>query len=460
MEENQERENQESKDIQDVQETENPGFGLEFDIDDFRSMPEEELRARLRRVAEGGNGDAAAHDKALGFLGSLVDRADSEDPQSLRVALAAAGALGYLKSTSSADRLAGIAGGPADSPGAKSLRKEARRALFQLKSWGIEPALQAQDEAAALVQAPPAGDKEKSRDRERMGKIIKAAATVIDCDGNRIVYAFIRPYPGRSVAADFLINETAGIVEGFLGPKSKRGFQREIDAGKGGGFPVIDIDPEYCLFAVQDAARRNEETQTRFPEAYALWKEAIGDRRSAYDRHPVYSELDAGAVFQDKSLLEGAAGLLDPRSSDSITMEKFKGVFASWGLEPEIAWKYSEKAEEALRGVIVVDPMTRNERVERILADAAEELFKNEGRRRFKYRFEEMAYMLLHVDDKYEYEAKCCLATALAIESGKRLLDIPFVYKLVSRSIGVFRRDEDEHEEDEADAKLIINPFE
>ncbi|HHV61023.1 MAG TPA: hypothetical protein GXX51_00030 [Firmicutes bacterium] len=433
---------EENQGKQEVGVTEN----LDFNVEDLRSMPEKELRARLRRIAERGNSQATAHNDALRFLSSLIDREDLQEPQALRIALVATGALGYLKSAASAGKLAAIASIPGDSPGAKSLRKEAKRALFQLKSWGIEPEPRAEGGEVAPAPPPPAGDREK---------IIQAAATAIDCDGNRIVSIFMRALPGRPLAIDFLINETSGIAEGFFEPTSKRRFQREVDAGKGGEFPVVEIDPEYCLFLVQAAVKRNEETQTKLPDAYRIWKEAIGDRKSIYDKHPIYSELDPDAIAQDKHLLADATSLFY-----SSSIGKFRKVFTGWALDPEIAWKYHLKAGEALTGVIIVDPIARNEQVERILADAADELFKNDGRRRFKYRLEEMAYMLLHSEERHEYEAKCCLATALAIDSGKRLLDIPFVHELISKSIGVFKRDEDEEDNGEDDTRLIINPFE
>ena len=130
-------------------------------------------------------------------------------------------------------------------------------------------------------------------------------------------------------------------------------------------------------------------------------------------------------------------------------------LFTYWVLPRDKVRPLADKLKETDESWVVIPEAAQQDRVNNLVRDAAENIFDEATRAKFKRRLEEMAYLVLDGGDVNS--ARAALATALAIGSDAPVTSIPFLPALIDRSLTVFEATQ--AEEGEPEESRIILPF-
>jgi len=353
------------------------------------------------------------------LLGTLMGKEEKAD-----IALASSlGRWGSPKSVSWLQRLAGA------TP-AKAVHKAIRKAIFRLKSLGLEVPEIAHPSPA--VYHPP-------RPSPPEGFV-----SSIDAVGTRMVW-MIRPAPAQgSMGFQAFINDLRGIIE-FVGYEtSRKKFHeylaewREKVSGE-----IVDADPEYCHGLIVEASMIQREKGQAPPGEFLKWEPWIGPPPELPLRPLIYRYVKEEEAKARTDLLDRSASLF----------ELFP--FQTWFLEEEEVKKYLPPLKEAAWTRLVLTPYQKEARLMDIYRQAAGELFDRGRRALYRRRLEEMAYILWKKGRSNE--ARMSLAAALNLEAEGGMLYLhPFLRELIRRSLTPLLEEEARKEERGGD--LIIRP--
>jgi len=328
-----------------------------------------------------------------------------EEPE---YAAAAAEALGFIRSESAAALLRNI-----DRPDApKAVVKAARRALHRLRSQGV----------AAEEVAPPAPAEVGLIGGRR---ILAAMMTPVDSKGGQFFALYVSAPLSGPEFVQIIANDVDGIKETGIAPIRRRELAQHLEEMREAGMVLIDAPAEYVLFRVRQFEAINQARGTPLPFKYHLCRELFHMPGPEYERPLIYEEIDAEAVRSDPSLPGRVAELFETR--------KFEG----WFLPLEEIKPFALRVIEAGESPLVLSDAAKEERLERVLREAADELFNPELRAKYKRRLEENAYVLLR-SDRAEL-AGVALACAMELApDGPPSHRILFVQEIVKRSIALF----------------------
>ncbi len=303
---------------------------------------------------------------------------------------AAAEALGMIRSQEAANQLLQLT----DSGSTKEVKKAAGRALHRLRSLGFRPEA---SPAPAPTQTPQTAPARRPSSR--------AWASSIDGAGSRFLFITVpEPLGGHLNLVFLMLNDSDGIREtrvGHAGDHDEASSRVETVARES-GLPHVEIPAEYARHLIRESKEKASAAGHPLPVDYMVWREAIGDPEEAWERPPIYQELNAAQILMEPGLLEESARLLDLKE------------FWNWRLDTEQMRPYAQDLEQAKRGSIVLPEAAQAEREERVLEKALNDLLQDDGRARYRRRFEEMSYVLLH--SGREREARSAFAAALAME--------------------------------------------
>ena len=293
----------------------------------------------------------------------------------------------------------------------KAIVKSARRALHRLRSQGIR---------IPEVIPPPA----------EMGliggrRILRSLLSPVDGSGTQLLTVlFSAPMTGTE-GVDLLTSDVKGIYDMHVTRRAKRHYDEGIIEMRK-EFTIVDAPVDYVLFRAREYEQINRRASLPLPSDYHIYRELFHMPGREYDRPIVYEEIDQ----PDPSLAKCAKELFETRD------------FRNWFIEGQIE-PYVAQIIEAEESPIVLSDAAKEERMERILRNAAETIFTPEVRALYKRRVEENAYVLLHTDQASLPRpvgdlAKVALACALDLSpDGPPSPQVTFVQEIIKYSVAV-----------------------
>jgi len=314
----------------------------------------------------------------------------------------------------------------------KAQKKQIKKSLYKLKLKGIQP------------KAP--GKKAKAEPLKLDIPVEDIAyASHIDALGERfLLLAREQPPRGLKVFQVFISGEK-GIFKVDSAEMRGRDFRqliRRMETER--KIMIIQMEPDYCQFLIEEAAQINSTNKHPFPDRYEELKNWLHKPDKPYQESIIYRFLPLSSLEEQNELVE--------KSADLLKTDPFRG----WMLPPEEMEKPAQQLKEAMDSRLLLTPIQQRERIALIYGRVAEKYFKPQRRKSYQRYLEEMAYLLLIKGKKNK--AKIALATALALEEQAPIL-IPFIIELVKRSIfakaGFAPKEELEPKKKE-DSRIII----
>ncbi len=294
---------------------------------------------------------------------------------------------------------------------AKDLQKAARRALYRLKTMGVDTeSLPSQEPRKSVLEVPKL-------------PVVAALASQIDFDGNRALYlARRRPFSGL-VFVSLIINDQRGVVECNAFPVTKKDLSRMVaDIQADDRLTHIELPPTYAQQLVEEGYQRNLSTGTPVPRDFQGVRDLIGTPDAPWDKRPIYHVMSPEEIRMQPAWLAQAPQLLE--------VKEFQG----WHLPADAVQKYREEIKRGADSPIIVSPALQHERTEAVQKRTLHDIFDMERRALYRLRLEEMAYLLWQT--KRPDEAKRALASALALQ-GEEIdpAEHPFLRGLFTRSV-------------------------
>jgi hypothetical protein len=294
---------------------------------------------------------------------------------------------------------------------AKEVQKAARRALYRLKTMGVDTeSLPSQELRKSVLEVPKL-------------PVVAALTSQIDFDGNRALYlARRRPFSGL-VFVSLIINDQRGVVDCNAFPVAKKELTRLVaDIQADERLTHVELPPTYAQQLVEESYQRNLSTGTPVPRDFQGLRDLIGMPESSWERRPIYHLVSPEEIRAQPAWLAQAPELFEAKE------------FQGWHLPPDTVQKYREEIKRAADSPIIVSPALQQERAEALQKRTLREIFDAEKRALYRARLEEMAYLLWQT--KRPDEAKRALASALALqEEGMDPAEHPFFRGLFTRSV-------------------------
>ena len=312
----------------------------------------------------------------------------------------------------------------------KAVVKNIRKAIFRLKSQGLEVA-EIGDSSPPVFRPPQPVPSE-------------GFVSSLDLTGNRMIW-LLRPQPPQGAFAfQALASDLQGMVD-FQGfESSRKKFHEYLKAfQKGISWEIVEADPDYCLGLMIEAAAISQAKEQTPPGDFLKWRTLMGTPPPTPLKPLIYLHLKEEEWKTRSDLLDRAGSLFQIPS------------FRNWFLEREEIKKYVTLLKEASESRLVLTPYQKEARVMEIYRQAIDEIFERERRILYRRRLEEMSYVLWKTGK--EIDAQLTLVAALSMESGGGVLSThPFLLELVKRSLTAQLEEEAQQKEKESD--LLIKP--
>jgi hypothetical protein len=294
---------------------------------------------------------------------------------------------------------------------AKELQKAARRALYRLKTRGVD------------TESVRVGEPRKSVLEVPKLPIVIALASQIDFAGNRALYlARRRPFSGL-VLVSLIINDQRGVLDCHAFPVTKKELTRLVaDIQADERLTHVELPATYAQQLVEESYRRNLSTGTPVPQDFQGLHDLIGMPDTSWEQGPIYHLINPEEIGGQPAWLSLSGQLLD--------VKEFQG----WHVPPEAVQSHREEVKRSADSLIIVSPALQQERVEGMQKRALREIFDPDSCARYRSRLEEMAYLLWQT--KRPDEAKRAFASALALQGeGVDPAEHPFLRALFTRSV-------------------------
>lgn len=291
----------------------------------------------------------------------------------------------------------------------KALQKTIKKALHRLRAQGV--AFDAtQPHAHAVVVGAVTH------------RLERCLASHIDGAGDRALWLIrTRPFGGYNIAY-VVINYGTGI-QAALGLQATKRELPELLAKAQEHFRLIDLDPAYCQFQVDQAHQMNLDTGTQVPEEFFSLRDIIGDEPPVFDQPLIYSVLSEDDLRQAEAYTEHAGDLLELPE------------FAGWTLPAHLVQKYGDLLRDIDDSQIVVSDAVKQDRINEIYAQATEEILGEKSRQIMRLRLEEMAYYLLQTERRLEALWAVAAAHSLSVDTPASLRHHPFIGAMLDRSL-------------------------
>ncbi len=335
--------------------------------------------------------------------------------------IAIAQALGEINDPGAGDQLAEM---EADATGA--LRREIRRAIYKIRSHGIEVRESAPAAKAASPAPPEPG--------------LTAFMSPIDAEGAQIVWMVKTRPRGGLVRLWGLVSETeglAGVQNHALSRRELKLQQEQLE--KQSAVKLVAIDPRLADFILCDAYRRTPPQRLgAVGTFYALRTEVTGVPPTAEFSHPIYAQ------FAKETAQEPSVDLLnEPEIRD-------------FRIPPAELAPYLEEVNRVQESVLVVSRSSQEDRILGAVEKAIGELLTSERAHRLRRRLEDTAWYLMKTGRRPQ--AGWAAAAAAKIRDGADLRKIPFFKTLVQTQLGAMLANETEKKN--AEPRLIMTPAE
>jgi hypothetical protein len=294
---------------------------------------------------------------------------------------------------------------------AKEVQKAARRALYRLKTMGVD------------TDSVRVGEPRKSVLEVPKLPIVIALASQIDFAGNRALYlARRRPFSGLMLVS-LIINDQRGVLDCNAFPVTKKELTRIVgDIQADDRLTHVELPPTYAQQLVEESYRRNLSTGTPVPQDFQGLHDLIGMPDTPWEQGPIYHLINPEEIRGQPAWLSLPGQLLD--------VKEFQG----WHVPPEAVQQYREEVRRTAESPIIVSPALQQERLEAVQKRVLREMFDPDTCARYRTRLEEMAYLLWQ--SQRPDEAKRAFASALALQGeGVDPAEHPFLRALFTRSV-------------------------
>ncbi len=295
----------------------------------------------------------------------------------------------------------------------RDLRKEARRALFHLRSQGISPPPTPLVSSRVAPTAPA------------RATLYRALGSSIDGIGSRIVTFFADRPLGGTYQFVFLLNDLVGMKDFYVLESTRKKLAAREQELRERGETWVELPIDYALWLVQEALALNAESGFPVPVEYRAWQDVLGPPPRTFERPLVYEEVSRFEIKMRPELLQ--------RTPELFKEPELEG----WFLGYSDVRKHVEELRRAIESPLVLTPESDEQRVERILGQAIREFFTARQRRALQRRLEEMGYIFLRTGRPEQ--AKLAVAAAVEIADSDPILLTrhPFVRVFMQRSLMV-----------------------
>ena len=308
----------------------------------------------------------------------------------------------------------------------KEERKAIKRALHKLESAGVEiPEL----EPAAVVLAP-------ARREER-----RAHSSHIDSLGDRLIWFSRVAPPAGLVVAQALINDRAGLGNFEIFKSSRKGYRQMLtDIKSDKMMTVAELDPDYALLLIDQAAARTRELGKEVSGDYARHRELLGPAAGAAPpQPPVYRRFGATEI---ESLRHDPA-----RAAAALEIPEI----SSWMIQLRELEAYYQRIAAAELSPIITSELSKAERIASLHREVTDDFFGNPSGAPYRRRLEEMAELFCAAGRLGD--ARAALAAALSLEGAPH--QSPFAVGLMKRCLDLVSELEKKNQE----GSLIVSPY-
>lgn len=347
--------------------------------------------------------------------------------------------------------------------GSKAVRKEARKAIWKLKSAGVRvPEKSPEVRQAPGTAAMPAGylgegrlvetgagatleDVSDTEERQQglpalseeqseapddgnmpWKDITQAYLSAVDGAGYRLAVT-ITPGPfGALRTGMFVLGDTEGIHG--CGERSVTGGDLEdfvAEISRGG--IIVKVPPKVAAFEIFRHEDISRSLKKSLPFDYFAIRPAGKDEMPRDTEAAIYRVVDAREVKWNPLLLERSAALLS------------EDAFSSWIIPKEEVSEYIEDLDASESSMIIVGVKSKEEQRKNIIDSALDGFFSADRRKLYKRRLEEQAFILFLIEKPPI--AKVALAAAMGLDpdSGVWVQNHPFARALMELSLEVHR---------------------
>jgi hypothetical protein len=318
-----------------------------------------------------------------------------------------------------------------DSASDKRVVKGIKRSLYRLDQQGVSIEPVGKTSQGPSILRPLAEEQ------------TKGLISAVDAEGGQVLFLTLSRKPKGLYLLQGIVSDTRGLMEFNRVETTKRGFREFYQSiREPGQLPIVEVDPGYCRFRLEEAVQLNESRGEPPPVAYLSAKRDL-QRLEKSETPPVFLSLNEKKIHANPRFLKNSADLFET------------DLFSSWFLPREEMQKYADLIAEAEESRLVLNPAQKEARLQETYRKALAELFPEERRQLYRRRLEEMAYVLLK--DGREDNAKAALAASIDLRSILTSLEPnPFLLNLLIRSIYVIMAQEMEKKKTEP--SLIVKP--
>jgi hypothetical protein len=281
----------------------------------------------------------------------------------------------------------------------KLIKKSAKRILHILKTKGIEVK---EEETIIIPIFTPTENYEE-----------KGLTSSIDTSGDRVLY-LIKPSIKTIYILSFLLNDREGLKRFYEIETTVKGLKKFEEMIKEGP-KMTEIDVDHCKYLIKEAYDINISLSKSLPDKFLEFKHII--------------DLDKGVKKAASENLE-----IDPslwkNSYELFDIDEME----TWFLTPEEIKPYIERYNEADKSRIIISPYQKEERLQSIIKEAADEIFDSkEIVSLYRRRLEEMGYIFIKSGRNKDGELS--YAAAHRLETDIKGSEHPFLFELTNRSI-------------------------
>jgi len=315
---------------------------------------------------------------------------------------------------------------------ADNLEGAIKKSLFLLKQRGMKTDTTVFKEEAELPVFKPQAPKGEGY------------LSTLDPDGNQLLI-FTMPQPPKGlICFQGVISYDEGIMD-FKGleftKKAFKGYIAELLGNK--NFSLVEADPQYCKFLIEQACRRMETLKKSPPQQYIKLRATFDNKKVSFEQALIYQSVSQDEIEKESVSESQMIKLLD--------LSEFKGLnIKSEGFE-----KYLNQLEEMENSKIILNKYQQEERFINLLEEASKEILTKDVKEIIKRKLEEISYVLYKLGKVEESKLSLSAAISITQESlapGKN----PFLLELMMRSI--LRLKEIKEAKEKAETSLIYKP--
>lgn len=314
----------------------------------------------------------------------------------------------------------------ADEPGARELRRAAKRALYRLAQQGVVTPAPSRPAARPVIP-------------RRAERAVRAWISGIDGTGSRATWIVFESALGGFALCSLILNDVAGILDAAGGDITRKRLDAELARLRASQkLPWVSVEPARALRLVGEALALHTARETAPPTAFARWR-ARFDAAATAEPPPA-----AGGAGAATPLTEGAAIQPAPAAPASVSeadLERSVELlelpeFAGWFLDPAALQSDAVELLQARESRLVVSDQIRAERETAIVDAVLERELPPLTRARWIRRLDEMAFILEATARPEQARLAAAAATGLRDES-RPARRHPFAVQLARRGLEV-----------------------